>query len=146
MKRSPTFYICWFHSCFAWHQRSWGLSGYLELKKKKQTSRNITGHGTFKNITLDLKINEEILYTHPRKLTWNLKITHLKRKTIFQAFIFGFHVKFRGCTLTSKKSDFLTSSCCSCNFLTEQIHTNLCHPWDEDVYLQNDGFLWFSCR
>jgi len=30
---------------------------------------------------------------HPRKLTWNLKITHLKRKNIFQAFIFEFHVK-----------------------------------------------------
>ena len=32
----------------------------------------------------------------PRKLTWNLKITCLKRKIIFQSSIFGFHVSFRG--------------------------------------------------
>ena len=33
----------------------------------------------------------------PWKLTWNLKITLLRRKSIFQTFIFGFHVCFRGC-------------------------------------------------
>ena len=31
-----------------------------------------------------------------RKLTWNLKITPLKEKLIFQTFIFRFHVSFRG--------------------------------------------------
>ena len=31
-----------------------------------------------------------------RKLTWNLKITCLKRKIIFQTSIFGFHVSFQG--------------------------------------------------
>ena len=34
---------------------------------------------------------------HPWKLTWNLKITQLKRKIIFPTSIFGFHVSFRGC-------------------------------------------------
>ena len=34
---------------------------------------------------------------HPRKLTWNLKITCLKRKIIFQTSIVGFHVSFWGC-------------------------------------------------
>ena len=34
---------------------------------------------------------------HPGKLTWNLEITCLKRKIIFQTFIFGFHVNFQGC-------------------------------------------------
>ena len=34
---------------------------------------------------------------HPGKLTWNLKITHLKRKIIFQTSIFRFHVSFPGC-------------------------------------------------
>jgi len=35
---------------------------------------------------------------HPSKLTWNLKITQLKRKIIFQTTIFGFHitVNFQG--------------------------------------------------
>ena len=36
---------------------------------------------------------------HPGKLTWNLKITCLKRKIIFQTSIFGFHVNFQGCIL-----------------------------------------------
>ena len=35
---------------------------------------------------------------HPGKLTWNLKITCLKRIISFQTFIFGFHVHFQGCT------------------------------------------------
>ena len=35
---------------------------------------------------------------HPWRLTWNLKITCLKRKIIFQTSIFGFHVDFQGCT------------------------------------------------
>ena len=40
-----------------------------------------------------------VFLIHPRKLTWNLKITCLKRKIIFQTSIFGFHVSFRGCSL-----------------------------------------------
>ena len=36
---------------------------------------------------------------NPGKLTWNLKITCLKRKIIFQTSIFGFHVNFQGCIL-----------------------------------------------
>ena len=52
------------------------------------------------------------------KLTWNLKITQLKRKIIFQTSIFGFHVSFRGAPflkLTTKApengclEDFLVS-------------------------------------
>ena len=35
-------------------------------------------------------------YIHSRKRTWNLKITCLKRKFIFQTSIFGFHVSFGG--------------------------------------------------
>ena len=38
----------------------------------------------------------QIFPIHPRKPTWNLKITCLKRKIIFQSSIFGFHVSFRG--------------------------------------------------
>ena len=51
---------------------------------------------------------------HPRKLTWNLKITCLKRKIIFQTSIVGFHVSFRGCipsmsTITYPKLPFETA-------------------------------------
>ena len=34
---------------------------------------------------------------------WNLKITQLKRKIIFQTYIIGFHVNFPGCTIDGKK-------------------------------------------
>ncbi len=33
----------------------------------------------------------------PAKLTWNLKLTQVKRKIIFQTSIFWFHVNFPGC-------------------------------------------------
>ena len=39
---------------------------------------------------------------HPRKLTWNLKITCLKRKIIFQTSIFRFHVSFPGCKVSGR--------------------------------------------
>ena len=39
------------------------------------------------------------LTLHPWNLTWNLKITQLKRKIIFQASILRFHVKFQGSTI-----------------------------------------------
>ena len=40
---------------------------------------------------------------HPWNLTWNFKITQLKRKTIFQTSMFGFHVNFPGCTSDSNR-------------------------------------------
>ena len=36
---------------------------------------------------------------HPGRLTWNLTITQLKRKIIFQTIIFRFHVNLPGCSL-----------------------------------------------
>ena len=35
---------------------------------------------------------------HPGRLTWNLTITQLKRKIIFQTIIFRFHVNLPGCS------------------------------------------------
>ena len=42
-------------------------------------------------------LKQECGELHPWKLTWNLKVTPLKRKIIFQISILGFHVNFRGC-------------------------------------------------
>ena len=39
---------------------------------------------------------------HPGRLTWNLKITYLKRKIIFQTSIIMFHVNLRGCRMFLK--------------------------------------------
>ena len=47
---------------------------------------------------------------HPWNLTWNLKITCLKRKLIFQTFIFGFHVNFQGCNHKFKHWDVATAT------------------------------------
>ena len=63
-----------------------------------------------KRVTVGLKHRDWKLF--PRKLTWNLIVTPLKRRLIFQTFIFvGIHVNFRGyyntpgwnCTLNSLK-------------------------------------------
>jgi len=35
---------------------------------------------------------------HPGRLTWNLQITHLERKMIFQTSMIIFHVDLPGCT------------------------------------------------
>ena len=34
---------------------------------------------------------------HPGRLTWNLQITHLERKIIFQTSVIMFHVNLQGC-------------------------------------------------
>ncbi len=39
----------------------------------------------------------ESLYIHPGRLTWNLQITHLERKMIFQTSMIMFHVNLQGC-------------------------------------------------
>ena len=36
---------------------------------------------------------------HPGRLTWNLQITHLERKMIFQTSMIMFHVNVQGCTV-----------------------------------------------
>ncbi len=38
---------------------------------------------------------------HPGRLTWNLQITHLERKMIFQTSMIMFHVNLQGCIPTS---------------------------------------------
>ena len=39
---------------------------------------------------------------HPGRLTWNLQITHLERKMIFQTSMIMVHVNFPGCTYIGK--------------------------------------------
>ena len=41
--------------------------------------------------------NTKYLKIHPGRIAWNLKITQLKRKIIFQTIIFRFHVNLLGC-------------------------------------------------
>ena len=40
-----------------------------------------------------------VFFLHPGRLTWNIQITHLERKLIFQTPMSMFHVNFQGCIL-----------------------------------------------
>ena len=42
---------------------------------------------------------------HPRKLTWNLKMSPWKRRFLLKTIIFRFHVSFRGCKLWQFEKD-----------------------------------------
>ena len=44
---------------------------------------------------------DNVIRVHPRKLTWNLKISTWKRRNIDKPPLFGFHVSFRGCTYSN---------------------------------------------
>ena len=44
--------------------------------------------------------NEASLHVHPGRLTWNLQITHLERKVIFQTSMIVVHVNLPGCIAT----------------------------------------------
>ena len=41
---------------------------------------------------------EFVWEVHPGRLTWNLQITHLERKMIFQTSMIMFHVNLPGCS------------------------------------------------
>ena len=45
-----------------------------------------------------LKSQMKLKLLHPGRLTWNLQITHLERKMIFQTSMIMFHVNLQGCT------------------------------------------------
>ena len=43
-------------------------------------------------------------HIHPGRLTWNLQITYLERKMIFQTSMIMFHVNLQGCCLNGPKT------------------------------------------
>ena len=54
---------------------------------------------TTENLWFSVKIWRFNHGRHPGRLTWNLKISQLKRKIIFQTISFRFHVNLPGCKL-----------------------------------------------
>ena len=44
-------------------------------------------------------------HLHPGRLTWNLQITHLQRKMIFQTSMTMFHVNLQGCMSGTAQKD-----------------------------------------
>ena len=66
-------FFCFFHGFTLWESRAECCSPYLSYDWEICT------------------------YIHPGRLTWNLKITHLERKMIFQTSMIMFHVNLPGC-------------------------------------------------
>ncbi len=77
----------WLYSWW-WVEKSRASTSINRIKRFEKYARQNEGESSYfgkvKNI-------------HPWNLIWNLKITQLKRKIIFQTSIFGFHVNFPGC-------------------------------------------------
>ena len=59
--------------------------------------------GFFKGEVVNLPLTSSLRFfqesLHPGRLTWNLQITHLERKMIFQTSMIMFHVNLPGCRL-----------------------------------------------
>ena len=62
-------------------------------------SKTITNYSPLEIATKRMVFSKKTFeIIHPGRLTWNLKITQLKRKIIFQTIIFRFHVNLPGCS------------------------------------------------
>ena len=62
---------------------------------------------------------------HPGRLTWNLQITHLERKMIFQTSVIMFHVNLHGCR----------------GEVVDTLRVRPCHWWCLGSWL---GWTWWS--
>ena len=58
---------------------------------------------------------------HPRKLTWNLKIGHPKRKLIFQPLIFRLYAKLRGSIVFFPGCELVSFARVSINSITHNV-------------------------
>ena len=76
--------------------RFWGV---LIFKKKGSPSAEIMGYIQLWSSPkiADAEIHVKTFRLHPGRLTWNLQITHLERKIIFQTSMIMFHVNLPGC-------------------------------------------------
>ena len=68
---------------------------------------SLSRHGPVSQSALQNAILHRIkMQLHPGRLTWNLQITHLKRKMIFQTSMIMVHVNLPGCTLEVNQPPF----------------------------------------
>ena len=81
-----------------------------------------------------------ILCIHHERLTWNLKITQLKRKIIFQTIIFRFHVNLPGCKSTNNR--FSPSEFVPPRELLPDLKSPLSPPWG---MFRKKGRGFFKC-
>ncbi len=79
------------HRLLATHHKGWDIR---QLFTKKAHAKGLLEVTT--NATQPLLENRRY-QIHPGRLTWNLQITHLERKMIFQTSMIMFHVNLQGC-------------------------------------------------
>ena len=96
---------------FGWHRKLWlrSLVGCCQIGNEggklclDRPKRRNDGFIWFHNMAIPsiyshLVVLALSIYIHPGRLTWNLQITHLERKMIFQTSMIMFHVNLPGCT------------------------------------------------
>ena len=97
--------FAWFWRCLSLHRRTLDAFGVPTAFEHRQVvgasklimMRSRQDPGDFIRFGASCGFLESL---HPGKLTWNLKITYLKRKLIFQTFTIVFHVDLQGCTVS----------------------------------------------
>ena len=72
------------------------IGNQLSHKKSKGNLNHDAGYQNDETSVVNVDI-------HPGRLTWNLQITHLERKMIFQTSIIMVHVKLQGCIPPQKE-------------------------------------------
>ena len=75
---------------------SWRSRGFTYFGLGMWILRLLACHLVGDHSTTAFVEDSPIMIHTPWKLTWDLKITQLKRKIVFQTSIFGFHVNFPG--------------------------------------------------
>ena len=86
-----------FLRCFGVRFRSFSGEGYVFARKQRLPDKHKFDQGCWHHLC----INSCSCLLHPGRLTWNLQITHLERKMIFQTSMIMFHVNLQGCMYTS---------------------------------------------
>ena len=84
------------------HRRGFSYTHQVEEALKKIHRQGLNGALTMSSVCL-------FICLHPGRFTWNLQITHLKRKMIFQTSMIMFHLNLPGCIC-------LPVAFCSCFF------------------------------
>ena len=76
---------------------------------------HVGGFGVFQDFPKSKEVFKNLRWKnrplHPGRLTWNIQITHLERKMIFQTPMIMFHVNLPGCTFVKTRGVFWYQVC-----------------------------------
>ncbi len=116
----PDLRVSWYLN-LAIHGYSSKKQGHTQRAMRNENAENFRWRApTFKFemliLLVDVRNAVNLKNIHPGRLTWNLQITHLERKMIFQTSMIMFHVNLQGC------------------MHTKRVEVNyLCHLWSRSI-------------